>query len=409
MADNVKGFQTQVALGGITVEHHLLVDTDTPSQVHPFDAAFKNPVDGIAIVGESTIFDDAIEQTKQSPQYSDCLGVTLTKNMSHYEGKVDQSRLRSASDSLQDIVRRFTELKRVEMEERVAAFRAEQQALWEAQQQRAQEDKNLLWATICQLHGEQPANAHAAPHVEAPTSPVSILPGTIDPMKTGSAGASWAGTSFLNASSLYLRAGGIPQSRRQSSGNSSLSAAMDKTSPQTTALSSPTMPESPTSKDVTTVSGDLSRKVHFDSNARDTNGHQAHKSKSKDEDAIFDLDEDADVNDDRHSDSDASEDLEGTPNETEPIDSPTTIPSAHPFSIFSTSVPVYIPGRFNPLTEPDLPPELADELEAPPRARYPDDDTEDFVAPHILSARTFTDDYLLSMRPPKSRKQSLAI
>lgn len=72
-------------------------------------------------------------------------------------------------------------------------------------------------------------------------------------------------------------------------------------------------------------------------------------------------------------------------------------------SIFSSSLPIRIPSihRLDSLpTEAPIPEESEP---------VNDDDSEQFIAPHILSAKTYTEDYLMNQRPPKSRKTSFAI
>ncbi|KAI9093453.1 hypothetical protein DFS34DRAFT_630773 [Phlyctochytrium arcticum] len=56
-----------------------------------------------------------------------------------------------------------------------------------------------------------------------------------------------------------------------------------------------------------------------------------------------------------------------------------------------------------------LSPTLEDEVPVSPEEASKPENEDDFVAPHVLSARTYTQDYLLNHRPSKSRKASFAI
>ena len=67
----------------------------------------------------------------------------------------EQYGLSEAYNTLQASMKRHMESQRIKMEERIAAYRKEQQALLDREHERVRHETEILWAQICDLHKER--------------------------------------------------------------------------------------------------------------------------------------------------------------------------------------------------------------------------------------------------------------
>ncbi|KND03849.1 uncharacterized protein SPPG_01304 [Spizellomyces punctatus DAOM BR117] len=439
--DSVKGYKAQLGLGGITIEHKLLVKhvllekswlevrclncgcsayfiRVDPTSHHLDDLAASAPADRIVIVGETTIYDDAIEKDKQTPRYSESCRIILLNDPQKPEHLPVDYGFSDAYKTFEAGLKRYIESKRLEMEERIAAFRTEQQAILERQRERALRDSDTLWARICDLHREK---LHRTAHSTSPelSTEASAIPlphtdgGSLTPNLMSS--SALGGSSFA-PSSLYERSSSLSQSistaRRKSAadlgspsryGSTSVDQSDARTQQSVLTSDKPENDDGSVGDNGSASQTELARKVRFEHDASTREGVDEYEGASEphthDDDVLFDLD--GFENDKGKQTSIPSSDSEhddepGSPVRYDP-------PELSSVSIFSSSLPIRIPSipKLDLSTDPDA--------VIPEEEDRPHDDEDQFVAPHILSAKTYTEDYLLNQRPPKSRKTSFAI
>ncbi|KAJ3010278.1 hypothetical protein HKX48_007500 [Thoreauomyces humboldtii] len=317
--------------------------------------------------------------------------------------------LAEAHAAFDGAIKRSMESKRIQMEERIIAFRVEQQALLEREQTRISRDADILWAQVCNLHRDR-LNRHLPAGEPGPSTGRIHTPGltvTLDTAHPLHDDAATAG-SFYQRGGVGLEAHAARPRRR------SLAPSVTQASPVPTDSILPKAEDAPGSDDAS----EPVRKVRF-GNVRE-NGPGEDESRdsayaSDEGDAIFELDGFEDRPTDRFQDMGPETDDDVA--EDESSDSPTEDSNAAALALYSSSLPIRIPSMSRLAAADPVPPiaegnedsELPDE-EGP---AFDESDGEGadgrFVAPHILSARTYTQDYLLAMRPNKGRKTSFAM
>ncbi|KAI8825802.1 uncharacterized protein EV422DRAFT_514190 [Fimicolochytrium jonesii] len=485
------GIKAQLGLGGIRVAHPLLVKhtllenawlevrcmncscaayfirVDPASHHTLSDLAAHSSPDGSVILGHDTIHGEGIQEAKEKATYSESCQIVLTTNHVKAEHSPEEYGLSDAYNTLQASMKRHMESQRIKMEERIAAYRKEQQAQLDREHERVRHETEILWAQICDLHKER-LHRHSMSLVGGSgrgegngraMSPNGLFIPDSQPITVGS---------FYQRSDITLppppmsssvggrrRSGmggglGIGQADRR---KSSPAVTPSGTSPSQNKTQTMDIPpeDDATSAGEGEADGTHARKVRFgqvslteiNTNGID-NGDEMDEDESSlaspDGDAIFDLDGFEEPAKPRYADAIMSEADDDDDTDVLP-DSPTQAPEPSPRPLFSSSLPIRIPsmggrsssGGFKPpaaiaeeqsemVTETSEAQASAVDWTTDPIERQqrqmllqmgvdPDAevDEESFVAPHIFTARTFTEDYLLAQRPQKSRKTSFAI
>ncbi|TPX54798.1 hypothetical protein PhCBS80983_g05742 [Powellomyces hirtus] len=475
-APTVGGYQAKLGLGGITIEHRLLVKHILHEE-HWLEVRCMNcscaayyihldpalhyslpelnaqiPYDGTVLLGTETITD--IQQAKQSPTFSEACKIILMSNHAKAEHTPEEYGLAQAYEAFDAGIKRSLEYKRIQMEERIAAYRREQQELLEHQQQRIMRDAEILWAQVCNLHRDRlhrhqsaaGGSGSATVRTSAPrgawatpTSPDSVGSPSFANIDAATVGSFYQRSyiashpvpptgrrrSMVGVADLNKRPTDAPSPASQLSSSIAAADSTADTAPAPDASTSELATKSKGSDTPNSV-----RRVRFggetsaptDENSPPSAVEPAMSPEhSQSDDAIFDLDEEEESTDKYHQDS-----LSESEEEDQPPASPTQAPE--PMPSYSSSLPIRIPSmsRLNTISQPTIP-EEGEISGSPPKQTGDDvassitkkgsenggsDDEEDndrFVAPHILSARTYTEDYFSAMRPPKARKTSFAI
>ncbi|KAJ3286273.1 hypothetical protein HK104_009121 [Borealophlyctis nickersoniae] len=344
------------------------------------------------------------------------------------------------------------------MEERIAAFRAEEESRFEQLQRQAYSDREHLWATICSKNADRIAAAQIEPtpsagrEAEVPTPELVV----------GSArrASSLKATSFLQGGSPSTHVPSL-RNRRPSLLAASPALTMLSKRPEGLVVTAevrgdkedadtssppipPTVPEcGETEQDSNEEShGDVEdakkadvapKKVHFADGEKTERVAIAKKRAQEDEDDIFDLEgvgrAEVEVSKYRTAfDSDSDYEEEGKHNLTQSYalnrvsahnitppfrtaDTPATEPEL-PVNLLSSSVPISIPRSFRGSFVSRSPIDPVPDAELDTLAVNGAEDGEEeetFIAPHILSARTYTEDDVFKRYRPSSRRKSVAI
>lgn len=165
------------------------------------------------------------------------------------------------------------------MEERIAAFRREQETILERQRERSRRDADILWARICNLHRDRlHRTATPSPNHEKPESPTSATTASLPTPNTPapSLPSEWHGTSPV-IGSFYQRAASLSMStfadrRKSVARNAHPSTALSSNGERSdeSARRSPSAIDQANGTSVsmevtiTDDNGTISRKVHFD-------------------------------------------------------------------------------------------------------------------------------------------------
>ncbi|KAJ3052704.1 hypothetical protein HK097_005829 [Rhizophlyctis rosea] len=472
--DNVEGFEIKLGLGGITMEHPVLTKSitrhDDWSEVvclncdtsvyfckgegSPLQQLF--PATETVLVGEKTIFGDSGEHAKSNSKYSPTLKIILynqTNPTDVAEALPDlQRKFPNVRTSVDSSINTYIALTKSEMEQRISAFRADEQSRFEQSERRAHSDADSLWARVKEISDagklevrEVAPEPPVSEPPETPTTPVSSSLAESLGMGNHLAGpASLKASSFLKAGTLHmLGTTPIIRNRRPSlvngrSFDGETSPSLPRLDTHTeevgsnggsvprvgsvplagsSALSAVSVEEK--AGEDTVVEQEQStggegvsagKRVHF-AGVSDAPVVKKERKMSSDDDDVFalDLDDSApqslkvQLSYDSTSDSEPSEEEDDEAQDAPPIAAT---------DLLSSSVPISIPRSFTTsfrLRSPDRTPHLDDDL--PPDENVMEGDTDDedaFVAPHILSARTYVEDDLLKRYRP-TRKLSVAM
>ncbi|KAJ3158636.1 hypothetical protein HDU86_002599 [Geranomyces michiganensis] len=393
------------------------------------------------MLGAGLITGSAISVARGSATYSEPLRVVLMSNHAPDSRSAQDYGLGDAWAAFDANVRRGLEKKRVEMEEKVAAYRAEQVKVMEAAQARIRRDAEILWAQVCNLHKDRLGKYQCKPGSATSPTDGSGAGGVSTMPFAGMDGAvvgSFYGrqTSFGRRRSSVVAAGGVdaaaaaaasafaasPRPKAAPLPPPSEAAAATATSGSEVPATAPSGSEAPAP---TTPSA--GRRVHFGGTivhdrTADKPGvppsvmaiktdQEDEAERSDSDDAIFSLDEENIDDEERelrfHEDDDR-EDLTATATSDEDNGGESPDAAPDPAALYSSSLPIRIPSIKRPTTvDPDV--------NAEHTLNNNDNDTEDagnetFVAPHVFSARSYSaEDYFAALRPQKTRTTSFAI
>ncbi|KAJ3178933.1 hypothetical protein HDU87_003200 [Geranomyces variabilis] len=462
--DKVAGFKAKLGLGGISIEHRLLLkhilhhpgpwlevvcancstscyfihaDPSSHNAAIP-DLAANAPHDGIVLLGAGLITGPAVTVARGSPTYSEPLRVVLMSNHAPETRSAQEYGLADAWAAFDAGVRRGLEAKRVEMEEKVAAYRAEQVKVMEQAQARIRRDAEILWAQVCNLHKERLGKYQQRPG--SATSPADVPSASTMP---------FAGMDAATVGSFYGRQPTFGR-RRSSFAAAAAAGGVDGaaaaataafvagSSPRPKRAPTPSAPETTAAADATANAGGgeapaattpgAARRVHFGgtivhNRSAENPGvppsvvanapvQDDDSERSDSDDAIFSLDEEHD--DDEHrgppfhvDDEQDDHTATATSDEDNGAESPDAAPDQS--ALYSSSLPIRIPSMKRPTSaaDPDT-----NNVAAEADDEHDEEDAADetFVAPHVLSARSYSaEDYFAALRPQKTRLTSFAI
>ncbi|KAJ3146598.1 hypothetical protein HDU89_006069 [Geranomyces variabilis] len=462
--DKVAGFKAKLGLGGISIEHRLLLkhilhhpgpwlevvcancstscyfihaDPSSHNAAIP-DLAANAPHDGIVLLGAGLITGPAITVARGSPTYSEPLRVVLMSNHAPETRSAQEYGLADAWAAFDAGVRRGLEAKRVEMEEKVAAYRAEQVKVMEQAQARIRRDAEILWAQVCNLHKERlgkyqqrpgsatspadGASASTIPFAGMDAATVGSFYGrqpTFGRRRSSFAAAAGGVDGAAAAASAAFAAGTSPRPKPPLPSTTETVAAADASATATAGGSGAPAPTTP----------GAARRVHFGAtivhnrsaekpgvppsvvaNAPDQDDESE---RSDSDDAIFSLDEEHDDEEHRgapfHLDNEQDDHTAtATSDEDNGSESPDAAPDQN--ALYSSSLPIRIPSMKRPnAADPDN--NIAADSERNDDAHDEEDAADEtFVAPHVLSARSYSaEDYFAALRPQKTRLTSFAI
>ncbi|KAJ3045212.1 Proline-rich AKT1 substrate 1 [Rhizophlyctis rosea] len=457
-APGVEGVEIKLGLGGITLEHPVLTKAvrksddwteviclNCDSTVYfcegdgsPLQPLF--PTTETVLISNKVIYGEAADNAKASPKFSPSLKILLF-NQTHVTENDEASELRRKFPNVQSDVEHsltlYLALAKAEMEQRIAAVRAEEQARFEQLERRAREDVENVWARVKEVSEEgklvleAPERAPSPEPVEVPSPSIVRPPSTV----AGGLSTSFAGPASLKSAS-FLQGGSwdvlgttpIIRNRR-----TSLAAASSFNAPAT---SLPQVPEATTNGGLATHE-DLSESKSAAVDTQDEGTHERHSTgaeshssgkrvhfagvEDEKEDGATDGKGDQRSDDDDVFELDMDDTIPGAPkrpsaydldsaSESEPEDEDDGDAAPMPATeLLSTSVPISIPRCLKGMLAtrtPDLSPDNDDQPPDEDMMEERDMEDEDaFVAPHILSARTYTEDDVLKRYRP-TRKLS---
>ncbi|TPX48844.1 hypothetical protein SeLEV6574_g01811 [Synchytrium endobioticum] len=162
---NPMGCPATVGIGGITIEHRILITTilkhgwawikcincDTIVYGFQEEIHLKITVDddnGKLPLGQE------VEKLKLSPNYSSAFRIRLVTSSSGSTGKVEVAGLpmafQTAFENLQRSLLTYNHQKRLEVAARIAEYTATQMAIFEMEQEKVWAERDIIWSRICE-------------------------------------------------------------------------------------------------------------------------------------------------------------------------------------------------------------------------------------------------------------------